>query len=784
MSQISISVRFLVEFVLRAGNLTRGFAGRSRALEGTRGHKRLQKSRPDDYEAEVPVSFSVERDGLEIDITGRMDGLTRSDDRPLIEEIKTITGEFDSSRPDNPMHWAQAKVYAAIVTRQQEFPQADIKLTYVRLDPWEVHEDTRTYSREGLAAFFDDLLVLFLKWRRVYFDWAAQRNTTIDTLDFPFAEYRQGQRRLVVAAYRAIELECRLFAQAPTGIGKTISVLFPAIKALKEGHAEKIFYLTAKTIGRTVVEKALDDMRRKGLSIKSVTLTARDKICFNTHGLATCDPDQCEYAIGYFDRINDAVTETFAHHHAMTRSFIEDQANKHKVCPFEFSLDLSLWADVIICDYNYVFDPRAYLRRFFLDQTGRYLFLIDEAHNLVDRAREMFSASLSKRMFLDLRRHLKPHAPAIAKRSGAVNSALLTYQKRCREEAKNNTWVSTDLPEDVLKPLHKLVDAAEEVLAQNRPLPHRDELLECYFEALAFLRIAELFDGRYITYAEKFRKDVTLRLFCLDPSYLLHEGLQRSTASIFFSATLTPLDYFREILGGEEDDPMIYLDSPFPSENFRLLVADHIGTSYKQRDQTYDTVAYAVASLVQGMQGNYLVFFPSYRYMQSVYEQINTLYPDLNVHLQTSGMTETEREDYLALFDTDTVGTLIGFAVMGGLFGEGIDLVGDRLVGAAVVGVGLPQICLERELIRDYFAAREADGFAYAYMFPGMNRVLQAAGRVIRTPEDRGAVLLIDQRFGHRRYRRLFPAWWHPVQQVRRSEEIEEAVKAFWNLKN
>ncbi len=293
MSQISISVRFLVEFVLRAGNLTRGFAGRSRALEGTRGHKRLQKSRPDDYEAEVPVSFSVERDGLEIDITGRMDGLTRSDERPLIEEIKTITGEFDSSRPDNPVHWAQAKVYAAIVTHQQEFPQGDIKLTYVRLDPWEVHEDTRTFSREDLAAFFDDLLVLFLKWRRVYFDWAAQRNTTIDTLDFPFAEYRQGQRRLVVAAYRAIELECRLFAQAPTGIGKTISVLFPAIKALKEGHAEKIFYLTAKTIGRTVVEKALDDMRRKGLSIKSVTLTARDKICFNTHGLATCDPDQC-----------------------------------------------------------------------------------------------------------------------------------------------------------------------------------------------------------------------------------------------------------------------------------------------------------------------------------------------------------------------------------------------------------------------------------------------------------------------------------------------------------
>lgn len=779
MSSISISVRSLVEFVLRAGSLTSGFAGRNRAADGTKGHRRLQKSRPEDYEAEVPVSYRVEQDGLSIDITGRMDGLTRTGDTPLIEEIKTITGEYDPARPDNPVHWAQAKVYAAILTEQEDIPQADIKLTYVRLDPWEVHEDVRPFTRDELAVFFKDLLTRFIHWHRVYIDWTANRNATIGQLDFPFTEYRRGQRRLAVAAYRTIEQQCRLFAQAPTGIGKTISVLFPAIKALKEGHAEKIFYLTAKTIGRTVAEKALDDMRDGGLAIKSVTLTARDKICFNPHGLTTCDPDQCEFAIGYFDRINDAVTETFAGKHAMTRDCIEEQARQHKVCPFEFSLDLALWADVIICDYNYVFDPRAYLRRFFMDQSGRFIFLIDEAHNLVDRAREMFSASLSKKMFLDLRRHLKPHAPAIATRLNAVNSALLAYRKRCDEDA-DGVWVGGDLLDDVLKPIQKLIDAAEEVLARNQPMPHRDELLECYFEALAFLRIAELFDERYVVYAEKYRKDVTLRLFCLDPSYLLHEGLRRSTASILFSATLTPLDYFREILGGEDDDPTLALESPFPESHFRLLVADHIGTSYRQRDKTYDDVAHAVASLVQGKTGNYLVFFPSYRYMQSVHEQMALLYPNLDVRMQTSGMTEIERESYLALFNSENTDVLIGFAVMGGLFGEGIDLVGDRLLGAVVVGVGLPQVCLERELIRGYFSDRDVDGFAYAYMFPGMNRVLQAAGRVIRTPEDRGAVLLIDQRFGHSRYRRLFPTWWQSAQRVRKPEEIAETVRAFW----
>ena len=781
MPHITISVRNLVEFVLRSGDLGGGgfFTTRDRALEGTRGHRRIQKLRPPEYQAEVPVSHRLELDGVTLDIIGRVDGIMTDDEGVLIEEIKTVTREFESDPPDNPVHWAQAKTYAWIIATQQGLDTIDIRLTYARLDPWHVREDRRSFTRDDLTGFIDGIVDRYLRWAQPYHEWSEHRDASISSLTFPFPEYRHGQRRLAVAAYRTIEAGCRLFVQAPTGIGKTISVLFPTVKAMAEGHVEKIFYLTAKTVVRTVAEKAVDDLRGNGLAIKSVTLTARDKICFNPHNLTSCDPEQCEFAIGYFDRVNDAVTDTFQCH-AMPRQVIEEYAGKHTVCPFELSLDMALWADVIICDYNYVFDPRVYLRRFFQDQTGRYAFLIDEAHNLVDRAREMFSAELYKQEVLDLRRHIKPHHPVLARRLSAINTYFVSLRKRCESEDAKGVWVEHDLPEDLLPLMRKFVDTAEEILARNIQFPYREELLEYYFQAVAFQRIADLFDDHYITYAERHGKDVYLRLFCLDPSKLIHEALQRAAAAIFYSATLTPLTYFRNILGGEEDDPLLSLDSPFPADHFRLIVADHISTTYKKRDQTYDDVAEAIASAVLSRRGNYMIYFPSYRYMAEVCGRFQTTHPDVPILVQTSGMSETGREAFLTAFDGERSETLVGFAVMGGIFGEGIDLVGERLVGAVIVGVGLPQVCLERELIRDYFNGQETDGFAYAYMFPGMNRVLQAAGRVIRTPEDRGVVLLIDQRFGHSRYRRLLPPWWAPVLSMRHPDRIRSAVETFW----
>jgi DNA excision repair protein ERCC-2 len=780
MRTITLPVRHLVEFVLRSGGLAAGFTGGERLLEGVRGHRLIQQSRPAGYAAEVPVTHRVYRDGMTLDITGRIDGLLIEEERLLVEEIKTVAGPPDPDSPDNPLHWAQAGVYAYMVACRHDREAVEVQLTYVALEPWGVWEDRRRFSREELARRFDDLLARYLAWSGPHLAWPLRRDASIASLDFPFPAYRQGQRRLLVAVYRAIQAEERLFVQAPTGIGKTVSILFPAVKALGKGRAEKVFYLTARTTGRAVAEKTLDDMRSRGLAVKSVTLTARDRICFRPGQTGVCDPAQCGYAIGYFDRINDALADTFVRHDAMTREVIEAQAYKHGVCPFALSLDLALWADVVIGDYNYVFDPRAYLRGFFLDRPGRYVFLIDEAHHLVDRGREMFSAQISKSAFLDLRRMIKPYEPVLARRLSGVNDALLAFRKYCEEEGEYGRWVSAALPEGVIPPLQAFTGAAEEVLSQNRPFPGRDALLDRYFEAAAFLRIAERYDERYVAYAEKFGQDITLRLFCLDPSSSIREGLDRGMASVCFSATLLPLPYFREMLGGAPDDPALTLESPFPAEHLCLLVADGIRTTYRERDRTCDEVADAVAAVVRERPGHYLAFFPSYRYMEAVCERFCLAYPDLRVRPQTAGMTEAERAEFLIRFEADSTETLVGFAVMGGLFGESIDLAGDRLIGTIIVGVGLPQVSLERDLIRGYFTERDLDGFAYAYRYPGMNRVLQAAGRVIRTPEDRGVVLLIDERFSQAAYRELFPPGWPPAQRVRGAEGIRKAVRAFW----
>ncbi len=778
---LKTSVRALVGFVLRSGDLVSGgFGNPDRLVEGTRGHQRVQRARPEHYQAEVPLSYRVEVDNLELEINGRVDGLLVEDDTVLVEEIKTTEGALDPDMDDVPVHWAQAKVYASILAIQHELEQVDVQLTYVQLESMERHEDRRTFTRRALLDFFEDLIERYMHWARIYHSWCSERDVTIETLQFPFPDYRPGQRALAVATYRAIENDGRVFAQAPTGIGKTISTLFPAVKALGLGHAEKLFYLTAKTIGRTVAEKAVDDMRASGVQLKSLTLTARDKICFKPNGGSSCDPDQCSFAIGYFDRINDALEDAFQHD-AFTRARIEEYAQKHQVCPFEFSLDLSLWSDIIICDYNYVFDPRAHLKRFFEEEGGRYAFLIDEAHNLVDRAREMFSADLYKSEILGLRRLVAKDQPSLGKLLGDINKYLLGLGKKVEKEGDGSAWIDPQLPKEILPKLEKFLRETERVLSRGAGLLYFDALIDVYFRALAFTRIAELYDERYTTYAEKEHKEVYLRLYNIDPSKNIRDALRRGASAVFFSATLTPLDYFRQILGGDEDDPLLSLDSPFPRDNLRLLLADQIETTYKKREASYGEVAESIAVAASQRTGNYLAFFPSYRYMQEVAERFAESHPDIDILVQETSMPEHRREEFLAVFAEDNAQTTVGFAVMGGIFGEGIDLVGDRLVGAVIVGVGLPQICLERDLIRHYFDGADLPGFDYAYTFPGMNRVLQAAGRVIRTDADRGIVLLLDRRFDQPRYRRLFPPFWHGVHTVRSGEEIGHMLEHFWH---
>jgi DNA excision repair protein ERCC-2 len=810
----TVQVRELVEFALRRGDLgaQSQFVGPDRALAGIRGHQKIQRSRPVGYQTEIPVEQVVEADEFILQIRGRIDGLLSTLQEVLLEEIKTVQGTWNHLA--DPLHWAQAKCYGFIYARSHALDKLVIQLAYLELPTGMVTELRQSFSFAELSDFFTASTAIYLDWLRERHQWCQERDQSIRALAFPFPAYRPGQRDLAVAAYRVLANGGRLFLAAPTGIGKTISALFPAVKALGEGKLERIFYLTARTVGRAIAEKAVADLRQGGLRLRTVTLTAREKVCVRSG--QPCDPQTCPLALGYYDRVKPAIRDALGREE-VNRSTLEAVAWKHQVCPFELSLDVSIWSDAVICDYNYVFDPQVYLRRHFAEGGGQYGFLVDEAHNLVDRARGMFSADLDGREILEVRRAIKQAAPRCAKALAKLNSGmrklggstaspeepvevsdpsvelnLFPVQATAASETLDSSGLkslaarggkigvstSRELPETLIALLETALTEAETWLAQNQPAEFREDLLALYFRLHSFRRTAELYDERYVTIIEN-GPSVKVRLFCLDPSFLLRKALARGTAAIFFSATLTPMDYYLTLLGGTPEDPVLQLPSPFPTENLAVFIQDRIQTHFKGRAESLGDVVEAIGTLVQGRRGNYLIYFPSYQYLNAVLQEFQARYPSVSVLVQRPGMTEPERDAFLAAFSVEHGETLAGFAVLGGIFGEGINLAGERLIGAVIVGVGLPQLCVERDLIRDYFQQQNAAGFDYAYTFPGMNRVLQAIGRVIRSETDHGVVLLIDARFNELRYRRLFPAWWRFVR-IRNSGGLREAVGGFW----
>ena len=771
---LSIGVRELVEFVLRSGDLKIEFTSAARAVDAIRIHQKIQSSRPAGYLPEVVLAYGVDTPQVSLQIGGRIDGVFAEPAVPVIEEIKTTRrSPHECLREENPLHWGQAKIYAFMYAAEQGLSEIGVQLTYARLDSWEVRETRRYLAMSELQRFFEDVVGRYLEWAAVINAWQQQRDGTINGLEFPFTTYRPGQQKMMEAAAKTIQAYGRMFIQAATGIGKTMAVLFPATRSIAERTSSKVFYLTARTTGRLAAEKALDELRAHGLRLKTLALIAKEKACFNPE--SACSPDECEFAKGHYDRLPTARSAMFEQD-AWTREAVAAVSRRFRVCPFEFALDLSLWADLIVCDYNYAFDPKAYLRRFFLEQTGDYTFLVDEAHNLVDRSREMFSAELRKQPFLDLRRQVKEALPSIHRSLGAINSWMLDVRKRV--EAAAAPLAERSAPEDLYPYLRDFMTGSEKWLEKNEKSAFREELLDLYFETGSFLRVAEQFDESYAACYEALSKDVRIKLFCIDPSRQIGDALNRSRSTVFISATLTPLDYFQTMLASESAETLS-LPSPFPAENLEIFVADRLSTYYRHRDRTKPEIAKILIGLVRTHHGNYLLFFPSYQYMRMVLELFQAAASDIDVIVQEPGMTERQREAFLERFETENPATLVGFAVMGGVFGEGIDLVGTRLCGAAVVGVGLPAIGLERELIRDYFDQRLEQGFEYAYMFPGINRVLQAAGRVIRTEADRGVVLLIDQRYAQMHYRNLLPVHWSPLR-IQHHEQLIAELQRFW----
>lgn len=765
--KISVSVRELVEFVMLSGSLERGglMLGESMhniALEGTRGHQEIQSSRPDTYESEVTMKWDVVGEDHILHVRGRVDGIMHDDDAVCIEEIKTH-GNYGELTP-SLAHWAQGKVYAYIYLQEHPLETIDVQLTYMHRKTREIHTFRETFTRQDLDLFFADLVEEYLEWVQRKVEWLILRNQSIEASDFPYSTYRDGQRHLAVAAYRALADKQILLAEAPTGIGKTMAVLFPAIKAMGKGMSEKIFFLTAKTVGRTVAEKAFDDLREKGLRFRSLTLTARDKICARSG--EPCEVMECPFAEGYYDRLKDGLRAGLERED-WTLESIRELAYQHDLCPFEYALDLSEWADAIVCDYNYVFDPKVYLRRFFDNRKGKYMFLVDEAHNLVDRARSMYSAELSKRLVLDTKKDIKGLFPKVVKRLNAINKYMIEQRKLVQESEGVSPYsqalVESEKPKELLKLLDDFLEQTIESLSEKPDVGLPESLLDMYFQARDFLRTSELFSAdAYVSYYQTVRYQEEARLFCMDPSEYVLKGLKRAKSSVLFSATLRPVAYYRELLGHPEEAPVMQLPSPFPPENLNLWIEPTIATTYRARAGTYHQVVEAIGAMVDDSPTNILVYFPSYKYMNDVWERFVERFPEQTTLLQVPGMSEEDRLAFLDSFVEEPQETMIAFAVMGGIFGEGIDLVGERLGGVVIVGVGLPQVCLERNLIRDHFQEKNNAGFLFAYTFPGMNRVLQAVGRLIRTETDQGKALLIDKRFAYRDYNGLFPPWWFP----------------------
>lgn len=754
-NSIKISVRSLVEYVYRSGSIESGFKTATSLTEGTRIHQQVQKEYKENDQKEVYVSMDITYNDILYCIDGRCDGLLKEESTKVIDEIKSTSLELSSITCDSyPVHWAQAKFYAYMYLKEHEEDQITVQLTYVQKKTNEQKKFRETVTLATLETYVANILTSYGPYARLMLQHKNTRNKSIQDLSFPFPKFREGQRNFAKAVYKTIKDNKNLFANAPTGTGKTISTLFPAVKAIGEGELEQIYYLTAKTTTRQTAEETFSLLQENNLTMNTVTLTAKDKICFKEETI--CNKEYCEFADGHYDRINGAILDLFENETIMNRPVIEEYARKHKVCPFEFSLDAAYAADAIICDYNYVFDPRVSLKRTGNDSKKNTALLIDEAHNLVDRSRSMFSADVYKSAFLSIMREYKNKNSDIYQAAKDVNEQFLVLKKQMGELKENQ---GREAPTKLVEYLERFNSSAEMELAQAQESLEDSVLLDTYFTSLSFIRIASLYNSAYITYIKRYKSEVVLKLFCVNPSTLLQKTGKGYRSKIYFSATFTPLDYFQDMLGWNENDYKLKIASPFPKENYNVYIKP-LSTRYKDRDHSIAPIANTIAELVSNQPGNHLVFFPSYVYMNEVYDYFIHTFESIPTLIQDTNMSEEARDDFLQHFKSNPSTSLVGFAVLGGVFSEGVDLKGDRLIGVTVVGTGLPQINYEQNIVKDYFQQEQKNGFDYAYVFPGINKVLQAAGRLIRTETDQGSIVLIDDRYLQSKYQSLFPVEW------------------------
>ncbi|MDE5566257.1 MAG: ATP-dependent DNA helicase [Anaeroplasmataceae bacterium] len=767
---IKIGIKDLAIFACQSGDLTNEFFSNRDLENGTKAHRYLQSKYQEGSQKEVYIKTAITYYQQKLILHGFIDGVINDRGNIIIEEIKSTLKDLDEvSLLDRPEYFAQAKIYGYLYALEHSMDPITLRLTYISAVDYSTRSFDSVLSLDELEEFVFDCLDKYMVWYNLQQDALNKKEETISSVKFPFSNMRPGQRDMMRACYQTMKTEDILYCIAPTGIGKTMGTMFSSLKTLEKN--DKLFYLTAKGSGKNAPINAIRILEEKGLKIKTINLIAKKKICNSK--FKNCKPEECPYAIGFFDRIKDALLEIFRHHDIYDEEIISEVANKHRICAFEFSLELSYYCDIVIADYNYVFDPRAQLIRYFEDDTYHPKVLVDEAHNLISRSKDMYSASINEEDIRILRRTLNEYKPSIRNDCNKAIERIASYKEYL---ANQTIYVDTSNDLDLVVVLKHILVKCDEIFANNKKIPHKDDALDAYLKILDYTQIADYYGPTHRLIATLENDMCTIEEFCLDASSFILDTIKTSVHGIvFFSATLKPFEYYADLLT-QGEGKFLELASPFDPNNLDIIINNRVSTKFKQREQSIDYILEAIEALTLAKSGNYIVFFPSYQYMNMVVNALGDV--DFEVLVQKSDFNESERNQMIDAFK-NTDHCKVGFFVLGGVFAEGIDYIGDWLNGVIIVGVGLPMICDRNNLLKDYFEQLYQNGFDYAYTYPGFTKVVQAAGRVIRSEEDRGVVILIDERFSHYHYQELMPTHWTNKKMISDSYYLKKELKKF-----
>jgi DNA excision repair protein ERCC-2 len=778
MKNIKITAKEMVEFIYSGGDLTNEYSSNKRALQGTEAHKYIQDQYSDEDKKEVSVDTLFDYLDYSFYITGRMDGLLQEDGKLIIEEIKSTKTDLSLLKIDSrPEHFMQAKMYAYMYCMKEDLKSITVRLKYVSLDGYQTKDFQKRFNITQLTRFFKDTVSKYTEWLEIYQQHQTDKLRSIEGLTFPFDDYREGQYKFMGAIYQTLVKNDILYSIAPTGIGKTIAALFSSLKTINN-ETEKVFYLTAKNAGKAVAVDTVNLLKDNGLKAKTVVINSKEHMCLMD--TVDCDPEICPYAKGFFDRLREGLNDIFVHEDVYDQTLIKQYGEYHTICPHEFSLSISNYSDIVICDYNYAFDPRTHLIRYFEEDYYRPKLLVDEAHNMVDRSRSMYSSTLTLEGMQNLKKAAKKVKPSI---TSSVSSLIKYIQEFIEEKEviKSRFYHQKELDYDLLNKVDRVINKIDVLLSENKKFPTRKQVLDGYFELLQFSRISEYYNADYQFIVEENKGDIQFTQLCLDASvYILDLIQRRSHGTVFFSATLEPIDYYIQLITMGQGK-MISIPSPFKQNHLGLFIESSTSTRYKDRDKSIDRIIDTIYGMVESNVGNYIVFFPSYKYMNKVLEEFDQ--ETYDCYIQERNMSQKARSELLSSFQEKSQESKVGFFVLGGSFSEGIDYIGDMLHGVLIVGVAMPMFNQYNELLRSHFDEKFDQGFAYAYTYPGMNKVIQAVGRVIRTEEDRGVAILFDDRYMTRTYRELYPPQWSHFIPIRNKDYIMEFLQQFWNKK-